>query len=60
MTDSTERSKDWADPGRAAFHNPVTRDVLGGWRRHTPPIVESQDETYEHIIDKQGRENNEG
>jgi hypothetical protein len=44
--------------GPAPKFRPPTKDIVGGWRRQTPPIVESLTETYEHIISKQGRDPN--
>jgi hypothetical protein len=55
MSDAEGRAKDRSDAGTnaAPIYEGPSRDALEGWRRITPAIVESLDETFEEVIAKQ-------
>jgi len=54
------RAHERSSPGTnaAPIYQRITNDAKNGWRRQTPPIVESLNETFEHVIAKQGRSDN--
>jgi hypothetical protein len=47
------RSEPGTGPDPVYYDPGIDRAIKNGWRRDTPPIVESPTETYEEVIDKQ-------
>lgn len=55
MSDAEGRAKDRSDAGTGAapIYNGPTKDVVNGWRRTTPPIVVTPEETLEEVLARQ-------